>query len=340
VRAPPSLNRFSMTGQSDADEVAELQALFASGSPTRESQLPVGAYAKFTSHFENAMTAKEVREKQAAWKEQRQNDVEARRRKRQQHVRAEAETVQKIKDNQEAIRARKMQAKREQRELEAKWEEQRVERARKFAEQGRVRVLEAKALDAKLDKQEEEVDAMEREEAKKAKAERLNRAAELKKQAMAYNKALAEQIRQGDIAILQNKSKREEEKRHKLQGNRSNELSMLKSMKQQNEEKYHNKAGAAKSQAQAIRERARQEREAMMKEKATHARHERSNDHLVQDEKKRVLAEKRRKAAAVYHERYANAKAAAFVQHQVQNSSFYLLDRSAGVPDPGMPGSG
>eukprot|EP00966_Prymnesium_polylepis_P188999 4379036-Prymnesium_polylepis.1 len=75
--------------------------------------------------------------------------------------------------------------------MEAKWEEERVERARKFAEAGRVRVLEAKALDAKLDKQEEEVDAQERKDAKEAKAARLAQAQEMRKQHIAYNKVRA-----------------------------------------------------------------------------------------------------------------------------------------------------
>ena len=54
-------------------------------------------------------------------------------------------------------------------------------------------------------------------------------------------------------------------------------------------------------------------------------------------EKKRLMEEKRQKAAAVYRERYANAAAAEFVAQQVQSTSFYLLERGAGLPDPGMP---
>jgi len=325
----------------DAEEVAELQQLFSdTGSPARESQLPVGAYAKFTSHYENAVIARAVRDKQAELKKQREDEVAALRRKRQIRVRMEAEQAQKIKDKQEAIRQRNIENKRHQREMEAKWEEERVERARKFAEAGRVRVLEAKALDAKLDKQEEEVDAQERKDAKDAKAARLAQAQEMRKQHIAYNKALAEQMREGDRSVLENKSKRAEERRQKFEGQRNQEIAKLKTKKQQKEESYLSKAGAAKAQALAIRERARAEKNELLKAKAANAKHERSNDHLVQDEKKRVLMEKRRKAAGVYHERYANAKAAAFVQQQVQNSSFYLLDRSAGLPDPGMPGSG
>ena len=52
-----------------------------------------------------------------------------------------------------------------------------------------------------------------------------------------------------------------------------------------------------------------------------------------------MMAEKRLKAASVYRERYANGRAAAFVEQQAKNSSLYLLDRAAGVPDPGMPNS-
>ena len=54
-------------------------------------------------------------------------------------------------------------------------------------------------------------------------------------------------------------------------------------------------------------------------------------------EKKKLQEAKREKARQVFHERYANAQAAAFVQQQVRNTSFYLLERGAGIPDPGMP---
>ena len=171
----------------DAQEVAELQALFAS-TPSRESQLPVGAYAKFTSHYDNAVAAKALRERKAELKAQRLAEEEARRRKVQDKVRAEASQNQKIKQKQDEIKLKNINAKREQRETEAKWEEERVARDRAFAEAGRVRVLEAKALDARLDKQEEEVDAQERKEGKEEKDARLAEAAKLKKQMLEYNK--------------------------------------------------------------------------------------------------------------------------------------------------------
>ena len=171
----------------DADEIAELQALFAS-TPSRESQLPVGAYAKFTAHYDNAVAAKALRERKAELKAQRIREEEKRRQKVKEIVRAEASQNQKIKEKQDAIKLRNINNKREQREVEAKWEEERVARDRAFAEAGRVRVLEAKALDARLDKQEEEVDAQERKEGKEEKEARLAEAAKLKKQMLQYNK--------------------------------------------------------------------------------------------------------------------------------------------------------
>ena len=97
-------------------------------------------------------------------------------------------------------------------------------------------------------------------------------------------------MREGDRSVLENKSKRAEERRQKFEGQRSQEMATLKTKKQQKEENYLSKAGAAKAQALAIRERARAEKNELLKAKAANAKHERSNDHLVQDVRRRERA--------------------------------------------------
>ena len=224
--------------------------------------------------------------------------------------------------------------------------------------------------------------------------------------------ALADDVRKGDRKQIEQKYKFEEAKRQGFEGKRKKELKKLKEKRTVNDAKFKSKAAQIKADAMAVRARAKAEKDALMKEKAAHAKHERSNDHLVElvsacrtwraegeggrerrgrvgcaaagaegtggqdrgreavrcgefcagiawgcvghprraargalssppfataQEKKKVMQEKRLKAQAVFRERYANAQAAEFVAQQVQSTSFYLLERGAGLPDPGMP---
>jgi len=96
------------------------------------------------------------------------------------------------------------------------------------------------------------------------------------------------------------------------------------------------KVATKKANVLNVREKARKEKEKLQAAKAAHAKHERSNDHLVDKRKKEVLAEKKAQANRVYRERYANAAAAGFVQQQVETSSLYLVSRAMDQPDPGI----
>ena len=76
--------------------------------------------------------------------------------------------------------------------------------------------------------------------------------------------------------------------------------------------------------------------EQLQQKKAVSAKAERANDYLVEERKKKDLADKKEKASRVYRERYANGAAADFVKQQVETSSLYLVSRAMDQPDPGI----
>ena len=69
------------------------------------------------------------------------------------------------------------------------------------------------------------------------------------------------------------------------------------------------------------------------------AKKEKDNDFLVDQEKRKVVAEKKQRANATYRERYAKQSSADFVKARVEGTSMYLLSRAPNLSTGTPPGS-
>ena len=143
--------------KTEQDEVNELKELFGS-SPTRESNLPVGAYSRFTVQFDNNQAAKKFREEKDARKQTREAETEARKAKAAELVQADRSTIVQIRQVRAHKKGVKLKAKREQRALEAQWELTRNQRQEEYEAMARDRVIEGKSADARMDKAEAKQD--------------------------------------------------------------------------------------------------------------------------------------------------------------------------------------
>jgi hypothetical protein len=320
---------------SEEQELEDLKDLFAS-SPTRESDLPVGAYSRFTVQYDNNLAAKACREEKQLRKGMALAEQQEKIAERARRVQEDRGTIDKIRQLQQQRAESKQAAKREQREMEARWEELRIERQKRFEEQARERVLEFKAMDAKLDKAEAEQDEREREEAKEAKLALQEAAEEMRQKREAHNQALADRARKEKKVRIQKKKAKAKQLAAQREAGRNADLSSMAAKREANQKKHLEQVAAKKKSVIQIRERARREKEQLQQKKAVSAKAERANDYLVEERKKKDLADKKEKASRVYRERYANGAAADFVKQQVETSSLYLVSRAMDQPDPGI----
>jgi len=319
-------------------EMAELRAMFAApGSPDRGSSLPVGSMSRLLTQIDNRSEADAIRKDREERQRLKAEADEARARAIAAHKQAEKERLEQAKAPRAVMERQKRDAKRQQRELEAIWENERNERDRTYFEQSREKVLHDKAMDAKMDKAEAAVDEAERILHATEKKELQKKFATERSNGMAVRRKQAEERRQATIAQQELKRQQAEARRREV-AERAKQLALANATSKQENEARHRQHVQQKTLGISTgRHRVKAAKQAVLEERRAGARKERSNDHLVEEEKQRVLAQKRAVREQVYKRSFATARDAKKLEATLNSdSSFYLLNRAAGQPDPGI----
>jgi len=187
-------------------EVDELKELFASParpiSPARESALPLTRIAKFGVADENSRLAAQGRLEKEERLRQRESDAMERLAKANDRREAIFETNARAKLHQDLTREKNQNLVRSIRATEAEWQVEREQAHENFRADARKRVLIANALDARLDAQEEAVDAEERKQGSIERARVLHQVNEVKNQKMLENREAAQYVRAKTAAAV------------------------------------------------------------------------------------------------------------------------------------------
>ena len=181
------------------DEVEDLKAMFAtparSLSPPRESALPLTRIAKFSVADENSRLAAQGRLEKEARLRQREQDEQNRLSKA---LTSQAEVMRSrelAKLHQDLTKEKNQNLVRSIRATEAEWQVEREQANEGFRNEARKRVLIANALDARLDAQEEAVDAQERAEGTAMRQEVMRQVEETREKNLLQNRENAVSMR-------------------------------------------------------------------------------------------------------------------------------------------------
>ena len=231
--------------------------------------------------------------------------------KGQQAVAEEKERKARTQQMQYEWRSRNRDTGRDMRLQEAAWETYREERQAEFWKVAHERVVEANGLDARLDASEAAQDAKEREEGTRARLALSDSLHRLRTSGLTQRKQSVSTSRAESVAAVKVAS---------AVPVRANVASatQLKQAKEgawrrdrdAGEEAYLEQARANRQRALESRRGARAAAAAELKEKQIHAKKERGNDHLVTEEKARILEANRKEVAEVYKQRWATRRAA------------------------------
>jgi len=307
-----SPSRKSPTGKRRAFKTAAGHA--KDSSPPRESSLQASSFQRITTLYDNLKVAQKVKEEKEARRSARVAEKEERRRKMAERIKEERKLQESIKVKRDALRDTRIKSKREQRDMEAQWEEQRNADEKSHRNAARINVMEAKALDARLDKQEEEQDAKERQEGTEAKQESRSLLLQRRKEMLERKRAVVEAIREATMQGRDQSRQTVESRREAVKKAEHAHQDRLRSQREVNRTRFFDKASKTKLEVVKVRNNIKTERELLYQEKAAHAHKERSNDYLVDEEKARVLEENRQRVARVYSGLYANSEQAQFVK--------------------------
>jgi len=312
-----------MTSTTDAQEVKELQELFA----LRGSSLPVALYSKFEIFQENLAKAEAARQE----KEDRARVLAANQAEQMERVRGLREKARERNGVAvEEDRQEKLNQGRAQRALEAEWQEQREQEWAEYIEKARILVLEAKSLDARLDASEAEAEAEKR---MQGTMERMAIEEALKvrqEQKLKEKKALASKVRNDEkrnVARVQQQRARQKQRS-------ADEVKMAQKLwaqdKQAQEEEYLAAARLQKQKAIQSAARTKELRKNMAATKIFDAKAERDiTDRLVVEERQQTLARNKNKRAERYRQRFVSAEEAeAFEKSSIQHLYHYVGDPS------------
>jgi len=279
----------------DAQEVAQLKELF--NSPA----IPVGTYTKFEVSLERRMLADQAREE----KEERDR---LRREREEEFLRNAVEVRNKLNAGDEEFKA--MNHEREEvvkahgravREDKRAGRETIKELNQRYFEEARQRVVEASALDRKLDKVEAKADAKEREVATRERNELIEAIKMRREKDLDNKRAQAKTVRAETSGAVEQVTKAQ----HAARASEAEEVRKLRSGEWQTSRTQRTEAyvGKAKQKAEA-RERERKHAKALwdaaQKERKAAARAEKGNNHLVTEEKERILQANQKERAEVY----------------------------------------
>ena len=181
-------------------EVEELKQLFASPprgqSPPRESALPLTRIAKFGIADENSRLAAQGRLEKEERMRRREEEQMERLAKAHENRMKIADTRARAKLHQELTKEKNQNLVRSIRATEAEWQVEREQAYQDMRDEGRQRVLIANALDARLDAQEEAVDAEERKEGTQARQEVMRQVENVRQKKLEENRQMAYMLKQ------------------------------------------------------------------------------------------------------------------------------------------------
>ena len=291
-------------------EIEELRALIGS-SPSRGSTLAQSTFMRWQSGEENRKKASEARQEKEELKSLK-DEIDAKRKAQAAALREKALEQKRLnKQIQEETRQKSLMGGKAQREREAQWQEKRESNAKAFASQARSFVLETKEQQKRMDKGEAAQDKKERDEGTRDKNAREEAHKLEKQQQLDRKREIVQKVKKDTDPefIKQAKDWAAQQRSGSVEDIRK-QKAKLKSLRRRGKEGFLDKAKEIKGQVTAVKENARQVQERLKSKKAVEAGKERANDHLVELEKLRELANNKKANQEVYRKRYATAKAA------------------------------
>ena len=291
-------------------EIEELRALIGT-SPARGSTLQQSTFMRWQVGEENRKRAEEARLEREAQKALKE-EIKAKRLAAASELREKAQEQQRRnRQIMEDKKAQSLQEGKDQREKEALWQQTREANHAKSVQKGRALVEETRERQKRMDKNEANQDRKEREEGTRDKNAREEAFKIEKQQQLEAKRAKVAKVKQEtDPEFIKNAVQWAAQKRTGSAEDKRKMQAFLKSQRRRGKEGHLDKAREIKGQVTQIKENARQVQERLRQKKANEAGKERANDHLVEQEKLRVLANKKKDHELVYKKRYANAAAA------------------------------
>ena len=226
-----------------------------------------------------------------------------------EQAKQQLERDKQVKKEQEQKRLAEAQA---QRAKEASWQQQREKNAETFQKGGRKLVQETKERQKRMDKNESSQDKLEREEGTK---DRLAVLKAYKEEQEAIRKANRDKVQAVKIStdpslIAASKDWASKQRAGSAEDKRKQVL-RLQSQRRRVKEGHLEKCREIKGKVLNGKEHAKAVKSTLQERKKENAAGERANDYLVELEKLRVLAQKKKEKEGVYKKRYASTKAAA-----------------------------
>lgn len=294
--------------KSEKQEIDELNELFGVGvGMARESTLPVALYAKLEVFEENRRRAEKARKEREKRAITIQENAEARFERSQA---ARAKMREKHGLTIEEHKANNLAQGIATREREAMWQIQREEEKKKFIDKGRQCVLGHKELQKQMQESEDRDAARKRMEG----LEQRKLVDNAVKQKAEEQRA----IRQSSVMAVKNDGKAGQEKvEGYMKVNKTDKAANTRQVTQQwkdekrrMEEEYMADAADKRAKALAGREQARKVKEELWQKNTSTAHKERENDHLVAEEKERILNKNKNMRAERYKQRFATQQEA------------------------------
>jgi len=290
------------TDKSEEEEIEELEQLFNSGSNFRESNLPVALYAKLEVFEENRRKAENARKERERRSIQIQEAAE-RRNERSAALRDRAREKRGVAI--EEHKATNLASGISTRQQEAQWQVEREEEKKAFMEKARGCVLGHKHLIKQMQKAEDDMAAVKRSEGlaqrKALEAAVKEKAAQLTEAKTGVVQMVKEQEREAVTRVdnfnMANKIQKA--------ANTRQTTKQWKAEKARAEEEYLAEAASKRAAALAGRAAARRKAEEVKQANSKLAHIERENDHLVHEEKARILARNRVMRMERYKQRFA-----------------------------------
>ena len=242
--------------------------------------------------------------------------------------RAAKEQLARDREIKEAQIQSKLSHGKAQRQREADWQAKREQNAAAFAKKGRALVMETKEREKRADMNEAAQDKLEREEGTRARVA-LEKA--FKEERAAIIRANREKVqavkKMTDPSLISSSQEWAKQVRTGAAEDKRKQVSALKSRKRQNKQGHLDRANAIKQQVKQVKEAAREVQRQLHEKKKKAAGNERANDHLVEQQKLRVLAQKKRE--------HKGTRACAYYQFPASPSAItYLMCSPTAIREP------
>ena len=291
--------------EEELKEIEDLKALIH-GAPQRESSIPLGAVSRFLVGEDNRSRADQAR-KEKEERDALKAELLAQRAAHAAKLKQDAiERRKREKEEKEAMTKKRQEEGRQMREKGAEWKAEAAKRLQREWELGQKRVQEENERFKNMDKAEADQDKKERAEGRamdKANEEAFKKE---KLEILEANRRKVQEVkRQTDPALLQASKQWASESRTGGAANLRRQKEELKVAAQEVRQSHVDKALAIKGQVNTMKENAKAVHKQMLDGKAKHAQKERNNDYLVEQEKLRVAASKKKQHQDVYAKKYA-----------------------------------